>query len=124
LLGTENLIIVDKRIGLFTLKAQGGGLSRILGQRNELFANMTKPSDIWIRHLGFEHEMEQLCNQLISIFQPQRFRVQEGGIGASFLGSKYIEIILHPNQDAVKRVKKFVRRMWKAFGTTLSTTGI
>jgi len=121
--GMQALLSLDPKTGSFRLVRQGRGLGKVLDQWDEVLKEVEKPCEVWIRYRGFDREIQPLQSELSRILQPESLRLEKGEIMASPLLTKnYVEILLHPSSRRVEEVKRFTRRLWKAYGLSPSST--
>jgi hypothetical protein len=112
----EHLLAVDKVQNSLALLSQGMGLADGFAGRADLFADVARPSDLWIRQRGYDGAVNRIRSKLAPLLQVEQFRVEKGGSSSPIAHGDYMEVVVVPPMGVVEQVKKFVRRMWKAFG--------
>jgi len=119
----EKLIYIDKERRAFSLVAQAGSARQYMGQPAQFLRNVPQPCEIWIRQRGYDKEAQQLASHWAGLFQAERIHTEGHGLGATvYFGDSYLEAVFCPTGETIERVKRFVRRMWKAFGATTAAT--
>jgi hypothetical protein len=119
----EKLIYIDKERRAFSLVAQAESARQYAGQPTQFLGNVPQPCEIWIRHRGYDKEAQQLASHWAGLFQVERVHTERHGLGATvYFGDSYLEAVFCPTGETIERVKRFVRRMWKAFGATTAAT--
>jgi hypothetical protein len=119
----ESLIYIDKERRAFSLVAQAEGARQYAGQPTQFLRNLPQPCEIWIRQRGYDKEAQQLASHWSGLFQVERIHTEGHGLGATvYFGDSYLEAVFCPTGETIERVKRFVRRMWKAFGVTTAAT--
>jgi hypothetical protein len=119
----EKLIYIDKERRAFSLMAQAESARQYMGQPAQFLRNVPQPCEIWIRHRGYDKEVQQLASHWAGLFQAERIHTEGHGLGATvYFGDRYLEAVFCPTGETIERVKRFVKRMWKVFGATTAAT--
>ena len=119
----EKLIYIDKERRAFSLVAQAESARQYMGQPAQFLRNVPQPCEIWIRHRGYDKEVQQLASHWAGLFQAERIHTEGHGLGAEvYFGDRYLEAVFCPTGETIERVKRFVKRMWKVFGATTAAT--
>jgi hypothetical protein len=112
----EHLLSVDQAQNSLLLLSQGTGLAKGFAGQSELFADLARPSDLWVRQRGYDEAVNSIRSNLAPLLQSGECRVENGGSSSPIASGTYMEVVVVPPPEVVEQVKKFVRRMWKAFG--------
>jgi len=119
----EKLIYIDKERRAFSLMAQAESARQYMGEPTQFLRNVPQPCEIWIRHRGYDKEAQQLASHWAGRLQVERIHTEGHGLGATvYFGDSYLEAVFCPTGESIERVKRFVRRMWKAFGAPTAAT--
>ncbi|MFB0533873.1 MAG: hypothetical protein ACETWR_02710 [Anaerolineae bacterium] len=119
----ENLIYIDKERRAFSLVAQAESARQYVGQPEQFLRGVPQPCDLWIRQRGYDSAARQLIPHWKGLFQVEQVHTEAHGLGAGpYFGGDYLEVVFCPTGEAIERLKRFVKRMWKAFGSTTTAT--
>jgi hypothetical protein len=119
----ESLITIDKERRAFSLVAQAESARQYAGQPTQFLRKVPQPCEIWIRQRGYDKAVQQLASHWAGLFQVESVHTEGHGLGATvYFGGSYLEAVFCPTGETIERVKRFVRRMWKAFGATTAAT--
>jgi hypothetical protein len=119
----EKLIYIDKERRAFSLVAQAESARQYVGQPEQFLRGVPQPCDLWIRQRGYDSAARQLIPHWEGLFQVEQVHTEAHGLGARpYFGGDYLEVVFCPTGEAIERLKRFVKRMWKAFGSTTTAT--
>jgi hypothetical protein len=124
LTGGETLLRIDRSTGRAEVLDQGRNLVKTLPERKELLKDTPDPCAIWIRQRGYDQQMEWLAYELRRACRPERISAKKDSLAAApYFGSNYLELVFGPTSEEIKRVVKFVRRVWGTFGASGTLAG-
>jgi hypothetical protein len=119
----EKLIYIDKERRAFSLLAQAENARQYVGQPDQFLDVVPQPCELWIRQRGYDSEVGQLIPHWRGRFQVEQVHTEVHSLGARpYFGGDYLEVVFCPTGEAIERLKRFVKRMWKAFGSTTVAT--
>lgn len=119
----ESLIYIDQERRAFYLVAQAESARQYVGQPNQFLKGVPQPCDLWVRQRGYDSLLRQLIPHWQGLFQVERVHTEAHGLGAMpYFGGNYLEAVFCPTEEAIERLKRFVKRMWKAFGSTVAAS--